>query len=138
MREIKFRGLGTDGHWRYGESNPEGEYHVNLATFFANIHAGAIHPETLGEWTGLHDKNGKEIWEGDIVDLIPEGYMPYSVEVRWDDDFACFGFWGVRQDDSGKKCGIISIDRFLNHAKAYKSMKVIGNIHENPKLGVEQ
>ena len=67
MREIKFRGLGVDGKWWFGESNPSGENHINLATFFANIHAGAIRPETVGEWTGLRDKNGREIWEGDIV-----------------------------------------------------------------------
>lgn len=133
-REIKFRGLGIDGKWWYGETNPQGENHVNLATFFANAHGGAIRPETIGQWTGLLDKNGVEIFEGDVINLIPEGYAPYSVEVRWDDAFACFGFWGVRQDDNAKKCGIISIDRFLNHARAYKSMKVIGNIWENKEL----
>ena len=73
MREIKFRGLGIDGHWRYGELNPQGEYHINLATFFANLHAGAIRPETVGEWTGLHDKNGKEIYENpELIEDIKE------------------------------------------------------------------
>lgn len=75
MREIKFRGLGVDGKWWYGESSPTKEFrHVNLATFFANAHAGAIRPETIGEWTGLKDKNGKEIYEGDVL----SGYVPSS------------------------------------------------------------
>ena len=53
MREINFRGLGVDGHWWYGESKPLNEYrHYNLATFFPNVHAGAIRPETIGEWNG--------------------------------------------------------------------------------------
>ena len=90
-REIKFRGLGVDGKWWYGETKPEGENHINLAAFFANLHAGVIRPETVGEYTGLHDKNGREIYEGDIVTHQPNEHAGlHKVAVTWLDHSACF------------------------------------------------
>jgi uncharacterized phage protein (TIGR01671 family) len=112
MRDIKFRGLGIDGKWWFGESRPSGERHVNLATFFANLHAGAIRPETVGEWTGLHDKNGKEIYEGDIVvDNIGHYLLPTEVELNW-----------------------VWIHDFIEYSLSGNNLEVIGNIWENPEL----
>ncbi|MCJ7669551.1 MAG: YopX family protein [Dehalococcoidia bacterium] len=134
MREIKFRGLGIDGKWWFGESNPSGENHVNLATFFANIHAGAIRPETVGEWIGLHDKNGKEIYEGDIVRIWDYGFK----DDNEDNEFGLFRDIGVDK---------VTMERpprfWLEHEEfGYEgedltdpsNCEIIGNQWENPKL----
>lgn len=66
MREIKFRAYDTEHH--YMTYNPRTE--INFAGQI-HLHRGWEYPETtcyiLMQFTGLHDKNGKEIYEGDIV-----------------------------------------------------------------------
>lgn len=68
--------------------------------------------------TGLRDKNGKEIYEGDIVD---DGYSRIC-KIRWSGKYA--GFKAVNEDDGyGTNIWFVS-----------KYGEVIGNIHENPEL----
>ena len=78
----------------------------------------------LMQFTGLTDKNGKEIYEGDLV----KANTPYSTndlkQVIWDDKRA--GFY--------LKCDFVAYDpKNLYKMSAFK-MEVVGNIYENPKL----
>lgn len=120
MREIKFRGKRLDnGEWVYGD--------LHIRTPFPHIHSEIdygkvnIDPHTVGQFTGLHDKNGKEIYEGDVVviDGIIRGYVRYNAR-----------YWRYE---------IAAADEPLENeripsGRPEKCWMVIGNIHDNPKL----
>lgn len=119
MREILFRGRRKDnGEW------VEGDLHKNIDFSKAHIHPSGervrsydVIPETVGQYTGLTDKNGRKIFEGDIVT------MP-----------AYAG--GRHKSDVYFKNGKFAVDGSNYHFKdiAPKRMEVIGNIHDNPEL----
>jgi hypothetical protein len=74
------------------------------------------------QFTGLYDKNGKEIYEGDIVRM--HGYLTdKKVEVKWQETSGFFPF-----ADSPENCG------HCGGANSPKRVEVIGNIYENPEL----
>lgn len=113
MREILFRGKRVDnGEWVYGYvwKNPRGQYFItehNTITMYAVI------PETVGQYTGIKDKNGKGIYEGDIIRFIKENCLVIFVE----NDCA----FRIEVD------GRISTALRKAHSKDYE---VIGNIHD--------
>lgn len=112
MREIKFRGRRLDnGKWVTGDllHGKNGKVLINAGTkMFTNY--AEIDPNTVGQFTGLLDKNGKEIYEGDIVEM-----GKYTGEVRWMPGKCCF------QLSPG---GV-----FLS-----RNCTVLGNIYDHPEL----
>lgn len=84
MREIKFRGKRLDnGEWVYGFalfSQDKSEAVIAKLTDTESV-CENVGPATVGQFTGLHDKNGKEIYEGDIIAIVGviKGYVRYNV-----------------------------------------------------------
>ena len=140
MRQIKFRGKRDKGEcvgeWAYGELTQ----HDNLIWLEeCNYFSGAcVQPDTIGQFTGLHDANGKEIYEGDIVKVpfsesdrvgrLWVNDLPASLNgvVAWDESRACF----FVEFPYYNKLNICACDFGLTQDK----FEVIGNKYDNPEL----
>ena len=127
MRTIKFRGkTHGNGKWYYGSLVYSNE--INAAIYF-QIGSGLVKtmdwvyviPETVGQFTGLYDCDGKEIYEGDILRF---GNSKCGVcEVKWDESIAAFCICFNFKDEIGS--------RPLGGGVEFV---IIGNIHDNPEL----
>lgn len=81
----------------------------------------------LMQFTGLKDKNGREIYEGDIIRFFDCDGDGYTVPVVWDNDYACFSVdWGSNM--------LTSFDYLEEFYTDLKDIEVIGNIYENLSL----
>lgn len=123
MREILFRGK-FGNEWKYGflSIEPKGlvikEPYKNESSNVWHIDA-----DTVGQYTGLTDKNGTKIFEGDIIDFFyRSGYDDYGI-VQYDADETEFGFV------------YNSIYEGLGRHYQSKDIEVIGNIFDNPGWG---
>lgn len=123
MREIKFKGRKPNGEWVYGDlvtiETTDGipikkEILPFDAVLFDNTEE--VEEDTIGQFTGLHDKNGKEIYEGDIV--------------RYDMGGKCEVSYCV----SGGYAGFDLSPAFHDEEHHLTDVEVIGNIHDNPEL----
>ena len=123
MREILFRGKDIKENWHIGLLARVGNvWYVSNKTGVAT--AFEVIPSTIGQYTGLTDKNGTLIFEGDI---LRTAYHPEDdVAIEWHD--GSFHFKKVRKP---KGCGYECIGCVQN---AVDHLKVIGNIFDNPEL----
>ena len=141
MREILFRGKRTiNGDWVYGDFMRGNERKSLRDSIFVydsetqSFNDYEINPSTLGQYTGLTDKNGKRIFEGDILHIAKNAdglggyYQPpldyhVNVVVKWD---LCAWMWETLCEDK----------RYISFPDAWchYECEVIGNIHDNPDL----
>lgn len=124
MREIKFRGKRLDNvEWVYG-----GLFRMHGVPYIYPNPAPngcdeyEVIPDTVGQFTGLLDKNGKEIYEGDIVANDFGNAYIVNMAVEWCTD----GYWALHEIDGDDTMHFV--------ADYLKEIELIGNIHDNPAL----
>ena len=145
MREIFFRGKRTiNGDWVLGNlfipDLPNTPTQILIGTNIYRIPYDVV-PETVGQYTGLDDKNGKKIFEGDIVHLTDVRYdNEWTAVVTFGNPY-CQYSWGWNLQYIGKKPQInTDILLWVEMEDVQVYCEIIGNIHDNPELlkGAEQ
>ena len=124
-REILFRGrIVDDSRWIEGSFTIDCKGECEILHQLKTPHGGfqflKVIPETVGQFTGMTDKNGTKIFEGDIV---KEQYKSHEIiyNVYWDEDYFAFR---VKSKD---------YSYYLDELVPSNS-EVIGNIHDNKEL----
>jgi uncharacterized phage protein (TIGR01671 family) len=137
MRDTKFRGfVEAESRWIYGDLL-HNYWHLDGVVYETAIrykindgysYPIPVKPDTVGQFTGLYDKDGREIYEGDVVRYTnPYSKQTYQHTVLWDNRFAGFALF-ENGNQWAKESDWLKI----------KDIEIVGNIHEHPKLLNEQ
>ena len=142
MRTIKFRGKQLEniretdktyasekGTWRYGTYKYIHKFYDGVnAYMICDIYGREVmcDKETIGQFTGLHDKNGVEIWEGDVLCYKDENYEDGII--GWEVFYEDGSFMASLTDGKDTFGGDFQLQEYAISDKLY--CEVIGNIHE--------
>lgn len=131
-REIKFRGKRFDnGEWKYGNLIIDDSGNCEIVDYENNYEIRYdVRGETIGQYTGLKDKTGQEIYEGDVLGTDGKVVGWVKGDVRG----YCYDVVYVNHPAGEKRWTLYStvVDDYPN------KIEVIGNIHDNPDLLLEK
>ena len=117
-RDIKFRGKRIDnGEWIYGWLVIQSDNTAYISEHYKRGEWVEVDPKTVGQYTGMSDKNGKGIFEGDII----KSARGYNAVAEWVDDGRFLGF-------------TIERERKIMYIGQESAVEIIGNVYENADL----
>lgn len=152
MREILFRGKRLDnGEWVEGYLyiTHNGEHEISIYNDEVNIERWTheVDPSTVGQYTGLKDKNGKRIFEGDIIrytfdspddpTATENGLKVRTGRIFWSDWRASFAVTAGRNGSASMNNDVARYVRgrqVYEYVRGANTVEVIGNITDNPEL----
>lgn len=120
--KVKLNGMPVEGMWVYGGYC---QYNAERGIIYQKepFNKFSVYADSVGQYTSLTDKNGKMIFEGDVLRLVYNGTEHIYV-VIWDNDD--LGFKATNgQENYGKE---------FEYLGCCEELEVIGNIHDNPEL----
>lgn len=124
MRQYRGKTL-RDGKWTYGWLVMENDGTAWISRYFHRGEWEQIDPETVGQFTGLYDKNGKEIYEGDIVRWLEK----YVGVIEWNTRMS--GYYFMR---NGSGFQFHEQQQINPEHGGLLHVEVIGNCHDNSEL----
>ena len=129
MREILFKAKRIDnGEWVEGNLISASDGRRAISETGGNWELYTCFPETICQFTGLYDKNGKKIWENDIVFVTDENDCSGQISTGIGDIIFIEGMWYI---DGRPQEGLYDINKIFQ-------IEVIGNIFDNPELLQEE
>ena len=153
MREIKFRGKTVNGKWLYGNLQVPSVNGVPYYMWDEDKFQCPVDENTIGQYTGLKDKNGKEIYEGDVLHIKQyenNGYRLFGTDVSFPNCFTLDECKGklFREGNAlvyfSEGCMCVG-DMFISalfgdmrYSHPIFELEIIGNIHDNPELIKEE
>lgn len=125
MREMLFKAKTFNGKWVQGLlAHKDNKWYISNKEGMP--FAFEVRPETIGQYTGLKDKNGNKIWENDIIKpydtVTNEGYI-----IGWDNEMGAFVFCDINTNDSL----YVLVGHYI---ESIQPVEVIGNIFDNLEL----
>jgi len=127
MREIKFRAWSKDGGMLPAVVPLPDNHIIEIQPM--THHARAIKVEAIMQYTGLHDKNGKEIYEGDIVSCQDHFNNRFVKPVVYEKDAF------IVKGDGTSLAGYTADIQWEQRLCGLGEIEIIGNIYENPMEG---
>lgn len=138
-REIKFRGKRLDGQgWAFG-SYIEAELQNGIAHEIIPYKRGEpvveVDPDTVGQFTGVKDKNGTRIFEGDVIECLDSFDDPIRHRVEFCPEKGYFALFLIKGGDPWAiKVGNPDVGYICQSHIDMWSKYIVGNIYDNPDL----